>query len=679
MIEVQKIECHNDAEFAISFQVAFELGISESTDNYSNSHSQTIDLAATTFSEEIEVWPVVSTVLGQKQASDDHVTFKLNQKTAVYKVTGKKFNYTVEFVEVKDGSSVAPPLGFPPKIPINCVPFKNWSGSIDIPLVWTCAPRTAEDVVEICNWAKDKEYKVRPRGIMHNWSPLSVSADLPTESKVLLIDTTKALKKMEMIPASDKLPHRVKVGAGATMGELLNFLEMQSGGSGNAPGFSFPHTPAPEHLTVGGVLAINAHGTAVRTPPNDDFPCSYGSMSNNILEVVAVVTDPEGRNPEQYQLRTFKRGEKDTTALLTQLGRSMIVEATLCVIDNYNMRCQSFTDINASVMFAPSDGDSPPPNSVAHFLEQSGRIEAIWYPFSEYPWLKVWTVEKEKPADSIPVSSPNNYPFSDNLETEITEIIKKILGGAPELTPKFGNIMQEATQLGLDGKNLLGEEIYPTSSRDIWGPSKNTLFYVKDTTLRVTANGYAVLMRKDEVQDSIAEFAAKFQELLSKYENDNKFPINSPLEIRVTDLDSTYRVSSVTEDSPGRPVISSLATDKSTEDKGWNVALWLDVLTLPGTNSSNQFYAELEEWFLEYFVGEKGLRVIPEWSKGWAYTPNEGPWNNPKFFEHIRQTFTTSRESNDDWQYEISTLAKYDRYNLFLSPILENLFVDPPE
>lgn len=678
MVEVQKIECRNDTEFSTSFQAAFESGISESTGNYSISQSRTIDLAATTFSEEIEVWPVVSTVLGKKQASNDHVTFKLNEQTAVYKVIGTTSNYTVEFLEVKDGSSEIPPSGFPPTIPINRVPFKNWSGSIDIPLVWTCAPHTAEDVVKICNWAKDNEYKVRPRGIMHNWSPLSVSADLPMESKVLFVDTTKALNNIEMIPASDGLPNRVRVGAGATMGELLNFLEMQNGGKGSAPGFSFPHTPAPEHLTVGGVIAINAHGTAVRTPPNDDFPCSYGSMSNNILEVVAVVTDPEGPNPGQYQRRTFKRGEKDTTALLTQLGRSMIVEATLCVIDNYNMRCQSFTDIPASDMFARSNGGAPPPNSVAYFLEQSGRIEAIWYPFSEYPWLKVWTVEEEQPASSRLVYSPNNYPFSDNLETEITEIIKGILDGDPGLTPTFGKIMEKATQLGLDGKNLLGQETYLVS-QDIWGPSKNTLFYVKDTTLRVTANGYAVLMRKDQVQDSIAEFCDKFSEMLSNYKDDDKFPINSPLEIRVTDLDSAYEVPSMLGSSPGRPVISSLATDKLTEDKDWDVALWLDVLTLPGTNFSNQFYAELEEWFLEHFVGEKGLRVIPEWSKGWAYTPNEGPWNDPKFFEHIRQTFTISRESNDNWQYEINTLAKYDQYNLFLSPILENLFVDPSE
>ena len=237
--------------------------------------------------------------------------------------------------------------------------------------------------------------------------------------------------------------------------------------------------------------------------------------------------------------------------------------------------------------------------------------------------------------------------------------------------------MEKATQLGLDGKNLLGKKTYPVS-RDIWGPSKNTLFYVKDTTLRVTANGYAVLMRKADVQDAIAEFAEQFHKMLSDYQDKNEFPINAPLEIRVTDLDSPYNVPSMVGNSPGRPVISSLATDKLTEQNGWDVALWLDVLTLPGTKLSNQFFTELEAWFLGHFTGDKA-RVVPEWSKGWAYTPNAGPWSDPKFFQQLRETFTISRENDDNWEYEANTLDKYDRHNLFVSPLLQQLFVASTE
>ena len=123
--------------------------------------------------------------------------------------------------------------------------------------------------------------------------------------------------------------------------ELLQYLEGQAGGSGSAPGYSFPHTPAPGNLTVGGVLAIDAHGTAVPTPPDDNFQASYGSMSNQILEFTAVVTDPNSTTPNQYALRTFKRDESDAKVFSTHLGRAFLVDATLQVIDNYNLRCQS--------------------------------------------------------------------------------------------------------------------------------------------------------------------------------------------------------------------------------------------------------------------------------------------------------------------------------------------------
>ena len=161
---------------------------------------------------------------------------------------------------------------------------------------------------------------------------------------------------MTFIPRTATSGPQVKVGTGATMLALLTFLEQQAGGQGAARGYSFPHTPAPGNLTLGGVLAINAHGTAIPSPA-DSFPCSYGSLSNQILAFTAVVTDPKSSNPDQYSLRTFTRGEGDDIAFLTQLGRAFLVDATLQVIDNYNLRCQSYTTLTAATLFAaPSSG-----------------------------------------------------------------------------------------------------------------------------------------------------------------------------------------------------------------------------------------------------------------------------------------------------------------------------------
>jgi len=97
---------------------------------------------------------------------------------------------------------------------------------------------------------------------------------------------------------------------------------------------------------------------------------------------------------------------------------------------------------------------------------------------------------------------------------------------------------------------------------------------------------------------------------------------------------------------------------------------------MPGTPGSNQFFREIEDWLLQRFSGNAG-RVLPEWSKGWAYTDNGGPWTNQQFIENIRQSFTTNRDSNNNWKFEVETLKKYDRYNLFSNPLLDMLFTTP--
>lgn len=657
MNEVQKIECRNLAAFVMSFKVKSATHASDATENYPVLQSKYIDLAGAGFTEGDDVWPQVSAVWGKTISSDGHVTFKKNGKKAIYEVHGTTLKYTVDFKGIVDDSGSTLP-DFPADIPVAQMPFQNWALAINAASVWTATPSSAADMVTICNWAVKYGYTVRATGIKHTWSPITIPDNLPATAKVLLVDTSK-LNGFTMIPAANGTPAMVRVGTGATMGELLAYLQTQTG-NGVAPGYSFANVPAPEHLTVGGVLAINGHGTSVPTPPNDAFSIGYGSMSNNILELTAVVTDSGDSEISGYQLKTFKRGEEDTKALLTHLGRTLIVEVVLLVIDNYNLRCQSFMNVSAATLFATQTGDTAPAQSLSAYLEQSGRVEAIWFPFTSNPWLKVWTVEAEQPAGSVKTDKPNNYPFSDNVGEEVTAMIKVITGLFPELTPKFGQLMYTITTIGLG----------IDKAYDLWGASRNTLFYVKDTTLRVTANGYAVLMKKEYVQNAVAAFATKFEQMLNAYAVAGKYPINSPLEIRITGLDSP---DTVPVPNAGRPVISSLSVDEETIANGWDVALWLDVLTLPGTKYSDEFYAELEEWFIATYTGATA-RVVPEWSKGWAYTSDKGPWTNAAFMKRIGDTFMGQRSADDNWNYEVNTLAKYDRHGLFTNPLLGELF-----
>lgn len=613
-------------------------------------------------------------VAGSSGQGAPFIGYAANGYTAVYEAVGTTYiGFAINFVAVQE--PVLPPPDFPVDIPLNRLPFINWAQDLEVPGVWVCTPSSASDVVRVCNWAKAHDYKVRPTGIKHNWSPLTVVKDTAVNAKLILVDTTKSLNNITFIPASGNAPPQVRVATGATLEALLNTLEYQPGGKGAAPGYSFPHTPAPGNITLGGALAINGHGTAIRTLPDDNFDASYGSLSNQILAFTAVVTDPNGANPDQYQLRTFTRGEGDDKAFLTHLGRAFIVEAVLQVVDNYNLRCESRMDLPWQTLFQAPTGGHAPKDSFAEFMNRCGRIEIIWFPFSTNPWLHLWTVSPQKPASSREVSTPYNYPFADNLPTAVTSFLKGTIGAGgilSELTPEFGKTMADVTAKGFKGQNILGFPEYERSD-DIWGASKNTLLYIKDSTLRVTANGYAIHMKKDDIQAAVHDIAFMYNELLTSYANKNEYPVNSPLEIRVTNLDEPAHIGVAPGVKAGVPVISSLSQDEGDIANQWDIALWVDVLTLPGTPKSNQFFREFEEWLLQRFSGAAG-KVMPEWSKGWAYTDADGAWTNKAFLDHIRESFTAGRNATNNWAFERDTLKKYDRYDLFSNDFLNKLF-----
>ena len=128
--------------------------------------------------------------------------------------------------------------------------------------MWTCAPKNYTEAVKACNWAAQYSYKLRPKGVMHGWSLLTVDANESANMKILFLDTTKFLHDI-CFKNDSTLGPRVCVGAGYTMHELMTFLEQTPGGGTHAPGWSFTNIPAPGHITVGGVLAINAHGTSI--------------------------------------------------------------------------------------------------------------------------------------------------------------------------------------------------------------------------------------------------------------------------------------------------------------------------------------------------------------------------------------------------------------------------------
>jgi FAD/FMN-containing dehydrogenase len=531
------------------------------------------------------------------------------------------------------------PAGFPLSVPLYKQAFENWAQDIAIDDLWTCAPRTASEVAEVASWAYRHRYTLRPRGAMHNWSPLAVAAATRPSARIVMVDTTKSLKRMRIETGSAAA---VRVETGATMEEMLTFVERF--------GYGLTAVPAPGDITVGGALAIGAHGTAIPADGEQPLPGhTYGTVSNLVVALEAIVWDVRS---SRYVVRRFERADPRCAALLVHLGRAFITAVTLRVGPNQNLRCVSSVDIPASELFGARG-----PRTFDGFLHDSGRAEAIWFPFTSDPWLKVWTISPFQPAGSRRVDQPYNYPFTDELSPESAAAIRAGVLANPASTPGLGQAEQAEVAAGLDTYDCA----------DIWGPSKNLLFYIRPNTLRVTANGYAVLTTRHQVQRVIAEFTTVYQQLVDDYRALGRYPMNMPVEIRVTGLD---RPGDCLVNGAQPTALSALAPRPGMP---WDVAVWLDILTFPTTAYADDYYGEIERWMLRNYKPPYAT-VHPEWSKGWAYTARRGAWTNRSFLHRlIPHEFTVRRPRAITWRTTVNQLQAFDPHEVFTSPLLRTL------
>jgi hypothetical protein len=284
-------------------------------------------------------------------------------------------------------------------------------------------------------------------------------------------------------------------------------------------------------------------------------------------------------------------------------------------------------------------------------------VEVISFPFTTLPWLKVWSIAKNQPFLSNKVSGPYNYPFANQVTSSDSAFIADVLKGVTSGTPAFENLEMAAVGTGL---------IFEGTS-DIWGPSHYSTLYVKPTTLQVTANGYTILCATSSIQQVVYDFYTYYTNLISQYQANGQYPMNGPLEFRVTGLDQT---SDVVMSGAQQPQLGPLRPRP--DQPAWNCAVWIDALTIPGTPYADEFYTQLETWLLSHYTGSyAGVRF--EWSKGWAYTGSGGWSNSSVISSTIPAMYTTGQASGDGWSAALATLDSYDPHRIFSNPFLDTL------
>jgi hypothetical protein len=273
--------------------------------------------------------------------------------------------------------------------------------------------------------------------------------------------------------------------------------------------------------------------------------------------------------------------------------------------------------------------------------------------------MKVWSVAPVLPLLSRPVLTPYNYAFSDNIPELVTNLADSILAGNSYVTPEFG-----ATMLSLTTAGLLA-----TATVDIWGPSKNTQLYIKATTLRARETGYPVMTRRDNIQRVLNEFFVFYQGLIASYLARGLYPINMPVEIRCCGLDYTGEVL-----LPGAqpPLLSGVMPRGDHPD--WDVAIWINVLCLVGTPGSDDFYTELQDWFVGHFTGDYAT-LRPEWSKGWAHSP-AGAYTNANMLQNIIPNwYREARPAGETWDDAVATLDRLDPFHVLSNGFLDSFLV----
>ncbi|GAA4705904.1 cholesterol oxidase substrate-binding domain-containing protein [Nocardioides conyzicola] len=573
-------------------------------------------------------------------SDDDERARGLSRRRLMQGVAAVGVAAWIPFEQIPAAQSALPtPPSFPGGIPLFQQAYKNWSGAISVDAVWTCTPNTPADVVTLANWARANGWRLRAKGSSHNWSPLSLAVNGSDAAKVVLVDTKTKLTAISVDTSSS----RVRVQTGATMLAMMTALE--------AAGLGITASPAPGDLTVGGVLAIDGHGTAVpKTGETKPAGHTYGSISNLVQQITAVVWDAA---TSSYVLKTYHRNDVEAGALMTHVGRSFITEVVLQAGANQRLRCQSWFDVPATELFAPAGSSG---RTFTSYLSSAGRVEAIWFPFTDKPWLKVWSVAPSKPLLSRQVNSPYNYTFSDSLPQSIFDLSAQIIGGNPGAVVDFGPL----------NYNIVAAGLVTTFTYDIWGWSKNLLLYVRPSTLRVTANGYAIVCKRADVQRVIQEFTSRYSARLADFRSQGRFPMNGPVEIRVTGLDKPADVGATRS-----PQLSALRPRPDHPE--WDCAVWLDILTLPGTPYADVFYAEMEQWIYSNYASYADVR--PEWSKGWAYT-SAGAWtSNDVVDTRVPTTFRTGYPTNDNWDSGRAMLDILDPARVFSSAFVDKLLL----
>jgi FAD/FMN-containing dehydrogenase len=547
------------------------------------------------------------------------------------------------------GATLPTPPNFPSGIAVYQQTYTNWAQETSVSNVWTCSPNVSADVATLANWALANGFRLRPLGSGHGFAPTILPRGSDGAGYVL-VNTEDHLNHIAVNP-SGPVPS-VTAQAGAQLVDIAAACEPYRLG--------FLHTTAPGDVTIGGGLAMNVHGTALPALGQKlSHGHSFGTLSNLVLSLTAVVWDP---GSSSYVLRTFQRKDPAIGPLLTHVARAFVTDVTLQMGPNLKLRCLSVTNIPMPILFAPPALAGA--QSYSALVDQAGAVEVIWFPFvQDSAWIKMWQPAPVMPSTSREVTTPYNYPFSDNMPLATAEATAASLRALPSAVPAF-NVT------GVTAQDAALSPLAVPELNDLWGSAYCVTFYVKPTSLRVTTAAWGVLLKRSDIQRALSEFYNYLFTTVTLLEGMGQFPYVGPVEIRAQGLD---QASDVLVSGAVEPYLSGARPLPNNPD--YNVILWFAVNNNVDQGGAQSFNYNLEQWMLSNYSSYAVVR--PEWTKTYAYTTTGaygGGWSNNQLLTRtFPDTFRAGYSSSSNWDAAVSILNGYDPNRIFSNPYLDTL------
>jgi hypothetical protein len=510
-----------------------------------------------------------------------------------------------------------PPDGFP-TIPGYRATVKGFDGGNEHRSLWHAVPSTADDIVAIVNWASEQEprARVRPKGATHSWAPMT-----PSAAEVVLLDMRR-FDRIDEAQWDDELG-RVTCGPAVTIEQLSEFLR------GKQRMIAF--TPAIGFATVGGTMATGGHGKGT-----DILPEGGATIGSQVVALEMIAYD-EGQ--KRYAVIRVASEDPRLPALRVHLGSAIITSVTLRTVPH---RKYSLTKAYYGLRRYLSDRTDE--TTLLGELGRSMATELMWFPYQGWLGFRRHLLRRGLEAvdtgQAVPLEGTQAYrAFFNFAARDADQAFERAL--AKSKPRGIGIRFQHALGFGRRNAKLVDAHAGRV--------------YVSHFILRLHAAGWCVVVERSRV----AALVRRFADVVRSQQQVHRFPIDGPIEVRITDVEAH-------EDGPG---FSPAAAPRDVPVARLH-AVWLNVLTHLGTDAGKLLHDV--ESFLRGLGPHDGVhRVCGEWHKGWAYDGNGQPWSDVDCIASFRRSFECTSQS---WSATQRVLTELDPHELFRSELADILF-----